>query len=134
MPSEPFWLPPEEIIELNRDLVTATGEPFLLRDRGLLESACVRPVNLWAYEHEGDALVLAVSLLLGIAQNHVFIQGNKRTAFVAALMMLRLNGWALDPVLDSAVLADLVVSALRQGIRNDTLVEFLRPCLHPIEV
>ena len=126
MRNEPFWLPPEEIIELNRDLVAATGEPFLLRDRNLLESACARPTNLWAYEQEDDAVTLAVSLLFGIAQNHVFIQGNKRTAFIAALMMLRLNSWRLRREIDSTRLADLVVDVLRDEIDEASFVEILR--------
>lgn len=127
MRNEPLWLPAEEIIELNRDLVQQTGEPFILRDRGLLESACARPANLWAYEEEDDALVLSVALLFGIAQNHVFMQGNKRTGFVAALMMLRDNGWVLSPATDSTALADAVVAVLREETTEEAFVDFLRP-------
>ncbi len=126
MRNEPFWLPAEEIIELNRDLVARTGEPFLLRDRGLLESACARPLNLWAYEEEDDAVTLAAALLFGIVQNHVFIQGNKRTGFIAALMMLRLNGWRLNPTIDSITLADMVVEMLREEMSEQVFVELLR--------
>jgi death-on-curing protein len=128
--NEPFWLPPEEIIELNRDLVAGTGEPFLLRDRALLESACARPINLWAYEQVDDAVALAVSLLFGIAQNHVFMQGNKRTGFIAALMMLRTNSWRLRPDIDSAELADAVVAVLRENVRERAFTEFLRQYVH----
>lgn len=127
MPSEPRWLAFEEIIDLNRDLVQQTGEPFILRDKGLLESACARPVNLWAYEAEEDAVTLAVALLFGIAQNHVFMQGNKRTGFVAALMMLRLNGWTVHPSVDSAALADMVLAVLRNDTSEQAFAEFLRP-------
>jgi death-on-curing protein len=125
--NEPLWLPPEEIIELNRDLVEQTGEPFILRDLGLLESACARPANLWAYQDEDDAVVLAAALLFGIAQNHVFMQGNKRTGFVAALMLLRLNGWTLRPDVDSAELADTVVTVLREELSEQAFVDLLRP-------
>ena len=132
MRNEPFWLPPEEIIELNRDLVARTGEPFLLRDPGLLESACARPLNLWAYEEEDDVVTLAIALLFGLVQNHVFIQGNKRTGFMAALMMLRLNGWRLNPEIDSAALADFVVRVLREEMSERAFAEFLRRYVHPI--
>jgi death-on-curing protein len=83
--NEPRWLEPDEVIELNRLIVDATGEPFLVRDYGLLASALAKPIQYWSYEHEDDAVTLAVTLLFGIAQNHPFEQGNKRTAFEAAL-------------------------------------------------
>jgi death-on-curing protein len=94
LPSEPLWLEPDEVIELNRLIVTDTGEPFELLDIGLLESALGRPRNLWSYEGVDDAAALATTLLFGIARNHAFAQGNKRTAFEAALIFLANNGFA----------------------------------------
>jgi death-on-curing protein len=67
LPSEPQWLPIEAVIEINHILVTATGEPHFLRDRGLLESALARPQNAFAYGEE-DVVVLAVRLMAGLAR------------------------------------------------------------------
>jgi death-on-curing protein len=65
-----------------------------VRDAGLLASALARPINLAAYG-EADAAALAAAYAFGIARNHPFIDGNKRTAFVCAELFLALNGVAL---------------------------------------
>ena len=65
-----------------------------MRDAALLDSALGRPLNLAAYG-EPDACSLAATYGYGIARHHAFIDGNKRTAFVAAELFLRLNGWEL---------------------------------------
>jgi death-on-curing protein len=65
-----------------------------VRDAGLLASALARPLNLAAYG-DTDAPALAASYGFGIARNHPFIDGNKRTAFVCAELFLALNGFAL---------------------------------------
>ncbi|HYD24268.1 MAG TPA: type II toxin-antitoxin system death-on-curing family toxin [Croceibacterium sp.] len=61
------------------------------RDRGLLESALARPQNLLHYGAP-DLAALAAAYAFGIARNHPFVDGNKRTAWVAARLFLRLNG------------------------------------------
>ena len=62
-----------------------------LRDRGLLDSALARPAQILAYG-EGDLFDLAAACAHGIARNHPFVDGNKRTAFLAAYLFLGLNG------------------------------------------
>jgi death-on-curing protein len=64
------------------------------RDDNLLESALARPINLALYA-ELDAAALAASLAYGLARNHPFVDGNKRTAWVGARLFLRLNDIAL---------------------------------------
>lgn len=66
-----------------------------MRDEGLLDSALNRPLNKFAYE-EPDLFDLAAAYAYGIATNHPFVDGNKRTAYVAALTFLRLNGYRLE--------------------------------------
>jgi death on curing protein len=63
-----------------------------LRDAGLLESALARQQNLAAYGNP-DAAQLAAAYGYGIARNHPFVDGNKRLAFIATKLFLRLNGW-----------------------------------------
>lgn len=65
-----------------------------LRDGALLESALAKPLNLAAYGNP-DVCALAAAYGCGIARNHAFIDGNKRTALVAVELFLRLNGWQL---------------------------------------
>jgi death-on-curing protein len=128
LPSEVFWLPVEEVIALNVDLVAETGEPFGVLDQGALESACGRPQQHWAYG-DGDILTAAVALMFGIAQRHPFIQGNKRTGLVALVMLLEMNGYILDAKLDDEGLADEVLSVLAHEMSEADFVEYLRPSI-----
>ena len=83
---------------VNRQVVEAVHERQLsehgggvgIRDQNALESALARPINLSLYG-EPDAAALAASLAFGIARNHPFVDGNKRSAWVAARLFLRLN-------------------------------------------
>lgn len=121
MASEPRWLEAADIVALNAEIVRATGEPHAVRDANLLESACARPVNAWHYGEE-EMAPLTVALLLGIARNHPFVQGNKRTAFAAADAFLFLNGYELA-VPDGAGFADRIVDALTGAIPEQDLID-----------
>jgi death-on-curing protein len=96
----------------------------------LLESACARPVNHWQYEHEEDVVVLACALLLGIARNHPFLQGNKRTAFEAFIGFLVVNGYRFE-ILDAEHNADLIVAAIEGAVTEAQFVEAVRPGVVP---
>jgi death-on-curing protein len=72
-----------------------------IRDQGLLDSALGRPVNLEAYG-SGDVHEIAAAYAFGLARNHPFIDGNKRTAFLAAYVFLRANGQLLIASKDDA--------------------------------
>lgn len=88
---------------LERALIEAVHERQLaehgggsgVRDSGLIDSALARPINLSLYD-EPDAAALAASYAFGIARNHGFVDGNKRTAWVAARLFLALNEVAID--------------------------------------
>lgn len=123
MASEPHWLAAADIIALNAEIVAETGEPHAVRDSNLLESACARPLNHWHYGEEETA-VLAVALLLGIARNHPFTQGNKRTAFEAADGFLWLNGYDLM-VPDRTAFADLIVDVITGAAPERDLIDLL---------
>jgi len=125
LPSEPNWLPIEAVIEHNRFELSETGENHFLRDRGLLESALARPRNAFAYSEE-DLVVLAVTLMAGVARAHAFEQGNKRTAFAAMRLFLRINGYdtAFD---DSVSWADEMISLIEHRLTEDDFVRVVRP-------
>jgi death on curing protein len=99
-----------------------------VRDAGLLESAMARPQNLATYG-EPDVAALAAAYGFGIARNHPFIDGNKRTAAVVAETFLALNGYGL-----LASDAELVVAflALAAGeLSEDELADWFRGHLQP---
>ena len=91
---DPVWIREDVLLAIhNRQLAEHGGEPGV-RDMGLLQSALGRPKNLWAYsDPKPDWAVLAASYAFGIARNHAFIDGNKRTALVVCRTFLRLNGF-----------------------------------------
>jgi death-on-curing protein len=129
LPSEPNWLPIEAVIEHNRLELSESGENHFVRDRGLLESALARPRNAFAYGEE-DVVVLAIALMAGIARAHAFEQGNKRAAFAAMRMFLRINGYdtAFD---DSASWADQMISLIEHRSTEEDFTRAIRPFVVP---
>jgi death-on-curing protein len=89
--NEPIWLRPEAILAAHDEQLVEHGGGTGIRDRGLLESALARPINLHAYG-EPSLPKLAAAYAFGIAKNHPFVDGNKRIALVAAELFLGLNG------------------------------------------
>ena len=81
-----------------------------LRDDGLFESALARPENLAAYGTP-DVFECAAAYAFGLAKNHPFVDGNKRTAFLATGMFLRINGYRLVVTQADAVTAVLALAA-----------------------
>lgn len=81
-----------------------------LRDEGLLESTLARPQQKHACG-ENDLNVLAAAYLFGIAKNHPFIDGNKRTAFVAADLFLYFNGLSVEATQHEVIALVLGVAA-----------------------
>jgi len=125
LPNDPRWLPTEVVVEINRTVVTRTGERHFLRDTGLLDSAMARPKNAFAYGEE-DIVVLAVRLLAGVAQAHAFEQGNKRTSFIAMAEFLIINGY--DLAIDDAVSwADEVIALVEHRSTEEDFVRAFRP-------
>lgn len=84
------WLLQEVVLALHDEQLTEHGGASGIRDLGLLESALARPQNIAGYG-EPDAATLAAGYAFGIARNHPFVDGNKRTAAVAMLVFLGLN-------------------------------------------
>ncbi len=85
------WLSRELILAIHDEQLTEHGGAEGLRDPGLLDSALARPLNRAGYA-EPDIAELAALYAIGIARNHPFVDGNKRTGFVALELFLRLNG------------------------------------------
>ena len=109
MTAEPVWLLREFIIAVHERLIAEYGGSPGLRDEGLLESALARPLHLFNYGAPSLAQ-LAASYAVGIAKNHAFVDGNKRTAFVAAAVFLERNGLNLTAPEAEATVAMLRVA------------------------
>lgn len=96
MSNEPNWVTSDHVLRLHDRVIETIGGAAGIRDQDLLESAVARPQNLHAYEGETDPFKLAASYAEGIAQNHPFTDGNKRSAFLTADLFLSVNGYSLD--------------------------------------
>lgn len=108
------WVDGAVLQAVHDEQLAEHGGPAGLRDGGLLESALARPQHLAAYE-QPDAAALAAALGWGIARNHPFVDGNKRTAFVATELFLALNGHDLNATDAECVLAMLAVASGEMG-------------------
>lgn len=128
--NDPVWLTPERIVDINVDVVAETDEPHFVRDQGLLDSAAARPQQHHSYG-EGDIVSLAFVLLDGIAQNHPFEQGNKRTALLAAIIMLQQNGYDLVAPENGDDLGKLVEELVEGQLDLESFTEALRPYVVP---
>ena len=89
--TEPVWIAEATILAVHDAQLAAHGGASGVRDLGLLQSALARPQHLVAYA-EPTVPKLAAAYGFGIARNHPFVDGNKRTAFVAVELFLELNG------------------------------------------
>ena len=108
--NEPRWLTLDDIEDIHAEQLALFGGPAGIRDRGALESALGRPMNRWHYEN-ADMAELAAAYAFGIARNHSFVDGNKRTAFAALMVFLRLNGIPFAPPPPDATAAMMALAA-----------------------
>jgi death-on-curing protein len=104
------WLSRELILAIHDEQLAEHGGALGLRDDGLLDSALARPLNRAGYG-EPDTAELAALYAIAIARNHPFLDGNKRTAYVALETFLALNGCRF-PVSDAeAVVMTLAMAS-----------------------
>ncbi len=93
----PVWLTANDVLALHDEAMAQFGGSGGVRDASLLKSALAKPRNLIAYGRSPSPFDLAAAYCVGIARNHPFIDGNKRTAFLAAAVFLELNGYLIAP-------------------------------------
>jgi death-on-curing protein len=90
---EPRWISKRAVLAIHREQLAEHGGSDGIRDETLLDSALAKPLNVFSYAAEPDMFRLAASYAFGIARNHAFIDGNKRTALVVSITFLDRNGW-----------------------------------------
>jgi death on curing protein len=104
------WIERSVMLAVHDEQLAEHGGAAGLRDEGLFDSALARPLHLDAYGNP-DVADLAAAYGVGLAKNHAFIDGNKRTAFVAVELFLVLNGHELAASDTACVLTMLAVAA-----------------------
>ena len=106
------WIDKRLLLLLHDESLSMHGGASGMRDEGLLDSALARPLNIVAYGEPdvADVAHLAAAYGFGLAKNHPFIDGNKRTAFLAVGLFLRLNGHRLVASQTDATLTMLQVA------------------------
>lgn len=115
---DPIWISKELTLAIHSRQLAEHGGADGVRDEGLLESALSRPRNQFAYEDPTPGIpALAASYAFGIARNHAFIDGNKRTAYVVCRTFLILNGYDMTADRVERYLAFL---ALAEGTLSET--------------
>lgn len=121
------YLAVEEVLEINAEVM---GGRHALRDRGLLESAVARPqASAFGADAYPDLASKAAALLHSLVFNHAFVDGNKRTAVLATLVFVDLNGYVIR--WDQREALDFVLRLADHQVGLDEVNAFLRDRMHP---
>ena len=120
MSTEIRWVDRRALLYLHDESLREHGGLPGLRDEGLLDSALARPRHLLNYDEDVNLATLAAAYAVGIARNHPFLDGNKRTAFLALDLFCMINGWKVV-----AAQADVVTTMLRLAANDLTEVELV---------
>jgi death-on-curing protein len=124
---EPVYLKLGDVLELYGLIIggTAAEAGNQLRNHDGLESALARP-ETYAHYQDADLALQAAVLAHGIAEGQQFIDGNKRTALVAMLTFLEVNGWRVEA--SDPELADWILS-FSAGATPETVASLLRSAM-----
>ena len=126
--SEPRWVQRAVVDAMHDRQLAEHGGASGLRDEGLFDSALARAQHLHAYS-ETDLCTLAAAYAGGICRNHPFVDGNKRTAFLAAYVFLRINGQTL--VASEAEAVEMMMAMAAGEIADQAFADWLRRNLKP---
>lgn len=121
--SEPLWLTRPIIEAIHDEQLAIHGGASGLRDEGMLESALDRPRNKWSYE-QTELPELAAAYAYGMARNHPFIDGNKRTSLLALYTFLGINGIDFD--VPEAEAATMILSLAAGEVSEESLARWIR--------
>lgn len=117
------WVSEAAALAAHREQLAEHGGGDGVRDLGLFKSAMARPQNLAAYG-EPDAAQLASSYAFGLAKNHPFVDGNKRTAAVVSEGFLAKNGYTLTAT--NAEVATIFQALAAGEVGEEELAEWFR--------
>lgn len=125
--NEPEWLDIELVLDFHAEQLALFGGADGIRDRGLLESALARP-NKFAYG-ETETAARAAAYGFGIARNHAFVDGNKRTALASMIVFLGLNGIDLDATQEeaTAIVLGLAAGEIPEEVLANWIADHMKP-------
>ena len=126
---EPRWVPRLVIEAVHLDQVREHGGLIGVRDENALESALARARQRWAYEPEADLARLAADYAFGITRNHPFRDGNKRIAFLGAVIFLGLNG--PDFIAPEEEVVEKMLALASGELDEPELAEWIRSRIQP---
>jgi death-on-curing protein len=126
--NKPRWLSKRLVLLVHAEQLSEHGGGLGLRDEGLLDSALARP-EMKAHYGNADLSALAAAYAYGVAQNHPFLDGNKRTAYVALELFLALNGHVLTASDEDSVVTFLQLAA--GDLTEDELTIWVRNHMAP---
>jgi death on curing protein len=126
---EPLWLNRVIVEAIHADQVREHGGRAGLRDEGLLESALARPRHVWSYAPDAGLPRLSAEYGFGLARNHAFLDGNKRTAFVAMNVFLILNGYEIETAEAEAV--DVMLRLAAGSLDLDGFIQWIEAAVVP---
>ena len=127
--AEPRWVPRLVVEAVHLDQIREHGGLIGVRDDNALESALARARQRWSYEDDADLAQLAADYAFGICSNHPFRDGNKRTAFLAAVIFLGLNG--LDLVAPQDEVIERMLALASGDLDQSHLTEWIRSRAQP---
>jgi death-on-curing protein len=127
--AEPIWIEESDVLALHERLLAFHGGAEGVRDRGLLQSALARAKQLAAYGESADIVAMATACTAGVVKNHPFLDGNKRTGFVAGVLFLELNGLRFTATESAA--ADAVLALAAGDLDEAGYTRFLRENVAP---
>jgi death-on-curing protein len=120
---EPFWLSRDIIVAIHDEQLAIHGGASGLRDEGMLASALDRPRNKWLYE-QAEPADLAAAYAFGLARNHPFVDGNKRTSLLALYTFLGVNG--IDFIVPEAEAAAIIIALAAGEVDEEGLTRWIR--------
>jgi death-on-curing protein len=120
---KPDWVTLPIVLAIHDEQLAVHGGSSGLRDIALLESALNRPLNKWSYE-SAELPELAAAYAYGIARNHPFVDGNKRTALLAMYTFLGVNG--VDFIVAEADAAAMILALAAGEVSEDSLARWIR--------
>lgn len=121
--AEPIWLDSRMAHAIHDRQLAEHGGGAGLRDEGALEPAMARPLNQWAYG-ERDLAQLAAAYAFGLARNHPFADGNKRTAWILARLFLMANG--VEIAFDKVDAINIVIALAVGELSEEELADWFR--------
>ncbi|MBR8840924.1 MAG: type II toxin-antitoxin system death-on-curing family toxin [Stigonema ocellatum SAG 48.90 = DSM 106950] len=119
--NEPTWLTEQMVLAIHEDLISQYGGLSGVRDPGLLEASLARPRHKFSYQPEASLLELAAAYGFALCKNHPFVDGNKRTAFMAMYVFLGLNAYSFNAPEPEIV---LVMESLASGEIDENALLF----------